>query len=183
MDIISKNKSKIEELNQRFNLILENYVDIRVRNLQNQQNTTAKYELDHIKSVITQLDSDGFVLQNSMDSAIHVSQQSVKEENTIIDKLKIENVKLKEQASRLKTNTVTSEGLFDEELDWYKIQLNLLIIMIIGFILCGKFYYDLQLTKPDHMVVIGGTALLGVVGFIFLFIYNRVITNSTTKVE
>jgi hypothetical protein len=174
MDILSKTKTKIEELNQRFFFILENFVTDYVSYLKDPSNPTAADEIQHVRTVVNKIDSDGFILKNSMDSAIEESQQEVRQQNIEISNLKIENENLKEEAKHLKRTALTSEGLFDEELEWYKLQLKLLIIMIIGFILCGMLYYDLQLTNTEHIVIIGGAIFLGSIEYTYNIIHNMI---------
>ena len=61
--------------------------------------------------------------------------------NKIIDELQKENEKLKAEAIQLKRQSLTSVGLYDDELDWYRKQIKIIIVMLIGVILCSKFFF------------------------------------------
>ena len=51
-EIINKTKTNIEVLNQRFFFILENFVPIYIKSLQNPQDTDVAKEMSHINTVI-----------------------------------------------------------------------------------------------------------------------------------
>jgi hypothetical protein len=146
MDILTKTKTNIEELNQRFFLILENFVPNYIRYLKEPSNTIVANEIQHVKSVVNKIDSDGFILKNSMDSAIQTSQERSRQQNIEIEKLKVENDKLNRQAKRLENKALTSEGLYYEEIEWYRLQIQTIIVMLIGVIACGKIFYNIQTT-------------------------------------
>jgi len=89
MDIVTKTKTNIDELNQRFFLILENFVPNYISYLKEPSNSIVANEIQHVKSVVNKIESDGFVLKNSMDSTIETSQQVSRQQNIEIEKLKL----------------------------------------------------------------------------------------------
>ena len=122
MDTLIKTKNTISELNDRFFLILENFVPNYIRHLQDPTNTQLSDEILHVDTVNNKIQSDGFILKNSMDSAIQASQQEMALLNVQIESLKRENDKLTEQVKKLEKTSLTSVGLYDEEIDWYRLQ-------------------------------------------------------------
>ena len=119
-EIINKTKTEIEGLNQRFFLILENFVPTYIRYLQNPPDEEMIKEISHINSVNTQIESDGFTIKNMMESTIATDQDKINKLNDKIRVLKKENEYLKGEQRDLKIAANTSVGLFDNELDWYK---------------------------------------------------------------
>jgi len=168
MEIINKTKTQIQILNQRFFLILENFVPHYISHLQNPQNETSAAEMDHINSVITQIDSDGFTLKNEMQVEIEKSQAVARNLSIEIEKLQTENKVLKTKTTNLERTTLTSEGLFDDELDWYRKQIKIIVIMLIGVIISTIFFHSLKLDIKNSiiailMVIIGGVLIEGVI--------------------
>ena len=102
--IINKTKSDIEALNQRFFLILENFVPTYIKSLQTPQNTDVIKELNHINTVTTQIESDGFTIKNMMESTIARDQDKINTLNVNIRELKKENKELKNKRQNTKTN-------------------------------------------------------------------------------
>ena len=70
MDILTTTKKNIQELNQRFFLLLENFVPNYIRYLQQPNNASIANEILHVTTVNNKIESDGFMLKNSMDMAI-----------------------------------------------------------------------------------------------------------------
>jgi len=172
--IINKTKSDIEALNQRFFLILENFVPTYIKSLQTPQNTDVIKELNHINTVTTQIESDGFTIKNMMESTIARDQDKINTLNVNIRELKKENKELKNKRQNLQTAKATSVGLFDDELEWYKIQIKIMVVMLIGIIIVGKVYYGFHVTILETAKTIG---IVVVAGFIFetliMYLYNR----------
>ena len=111
-----------------------------------------------------------------MNVEIDKSVKKSEEMNKIIDELQKENVKLKTEAIQLKRQSLTSVGLYDDELDWYRKQIKIIIVMIIGVILCSKFFLDLQLNTKELIISIGSVLIIGVIfEQIFMRIYNKII--------
>ena len=117
-----------------------------------------------------------------MESTIAVDQEKINKLNIEINHLKIENEKLKTREKNLKTATVTSVGLFDNELEWYKIQIKMIVVLMIGFIIGGKLYYGLQLTNWEHIKII---AIVFIIGIVFetlvMYLYNKMMYANSDK--
>jgi hypothetical protein len=176
MELINKTKKNIENLNQRFFLILENFIPTYVSYLQFPKNPDFVNDVEHIKEVVKKIDTDGFILKNEMNVEIDKSVKKSEEMNKIIDELQKENEKLKTEALRLKKQSLTSVGLYDDELEWYRKQIKIIIVMLIGIILCSKIFLDLQLNTKDMIISIGFVVILGVIfEQIFMRIYNKII--------
>ena len=75
-----------------------------------------------------------------MEVEIDVNQQLSDELTKEFEILQTENVNLKNEVRDLKRSSLTAEGLFDDEIDWYRKQIRIIIVMIIGIIVCGIFY-------------------------------------------
>jgi len=178
MELINKTKKNIENLNQRFFLILENFIPTYVSYLQFPKNPNFANDVEHIKEVVKKIDTDGFILKNEMNVEIDKSVKNSEEMNKIIDELQKENEKLKTEAKQLKRQSLTSVGLYDDELDWYRKQIKIIIVMIIGLILCSKILFDLQLNTKEMIVSIGIVLIIGVIiEQIFMRIYNKIINS------
>ena len=178
MELINKTKKNIENLNQRFFLILENFIPKYVSYLQFPKNPEFVNEVEHIKNVVTKIDTDGFVFNNEMNVEIDKSVKKSEEMNKIIDELQKENEKLKTEAIQLKRQSLTSVGLYDDELDWYRKQIKIIIVMIIGVILCSKFFSDLHLNTKEMIISIGFVVILGVIfEQIIMRIYDKIINS------
>ena len=174
MDILAKTKKNIEELNQRFFLLLENFVPNYIRYLQDPNNTTIADEILHVTSVNNKIASDGFILKNSMDTAIQASQDKTKQLNDVMDKIKKDNKNLNQQIKILEETSLTSVGLFNEEIDWYRLQIKTIIILLIGFALCGKLFYDLQPSMKEIMVLVGIVLVIGIIEMIVIYSYTKI---------
>ena len=146
MDTLIKTKNTITELNDRFFLILENFVPNYIKYLQDPTNTQLADEVLHVDTVNNRIQSDGFILKNSMESAIQTSQQEMATLNVKIETLKKENDKLTEQVKKLEKTSLTSVGLYDEEIDWYRLQVKTVLILLIGFI--AFFESGLEISVP-----------------------------------
>ena len=142
MDTLIKTKNTITELNERFFLILENFVPNYIKYLQDPTNTQLADEVLHVDTVNNRIQSDGFILKNSMESAIQTSQQEMATLNVKIETLKKENDKLNEQVKKLEKTSLTSVGLYDEEIDWYRLQIKTIIIFTQFFNLIIPFFFN-----------------------------------------
>lgn len=180
--MINKTKTNIEDLNQRFFLILENFVPSYIKYLQYPQDTEIANDINYVKGVVTEIESDGFIIKNNMESTIAMDQEKINKLNIEINRLKIENEKLKTREKYLKTTSVTSVGLFDDELEWYKIQIKMIVVLMIGFIIGGKLYYGLQLTNWEHIKTIAIVFLIGIVfETLVMYLYNKIRYGSSDK--
>jgi ribosomal silencing factor RsfS len=181
MDILTTTKKNIQELNQRFFLLLENFVPNYIRYLQQPNNASIANEILHVTTVNNKIESDGFMLKNSMDMAIQASQEKTKQMNNIVDTLKTENKALKARVKKLENTSLTSIGLFDEELDWYIIQLKTIIILLIGIALSGKLFYDLQPSMKQCIVLFGIVLVLILIETAGMYTYNKIKNYTSTR--
>jgi len=174
MDLVNKAKKEINELQQRFSLILENYVDDYVSYLRNPSNDEDLNNINHIKSVISNIDSQSFLLKNMMEREMQKIENNTSEFNIEIDALKKENKILKHRVKILDENVLTADGLFDNEIDLYKKQILTIVVLLIGIISISKVYYDLQLDKSQHINVLLYTFIVTVVVYIFRNLYGKI---------
>ena len=116
------------------------------------------------------------MLKNSMDSAIQASQEKTSQLNSNIDALKKNNIGLHEEVKKLENTALTSVGLFDEELEWYKLQLKTIIILIIGMVLCGKLIYNLEPSTKQIIVLLGIICVLSIIVLAGIAIYSKIIS-------
>ena len=172
MDTLIKTKNTITELNDRFFLILENFVPNYIKYLQDPTNTQLADEVLHVDTVNNRIQSDGFILKNSMESAIQTSQQEMATLNVKIETLKKENDKLTEQVKKLEKTSLTSVGLYDEEIDWYRLQVKTVLILLIGFIICIKVGMSLYPTSRELMMILGIVLILSVMEKISRYFYE-----------
>ena len=101
-ELINKTKTNIEGLNQRFFFVLENFVPNYIRYLENPKDSAASSEINYVNNVITEIESDGFTLKNTMESTIAKDQERLNKLNLEITGLKKENEELKHQEKRTK---------------------------------------------------------------------------------
>lgn len=174
MDTLIKTKNTITELNDRFFLILENFVPNYIKYLQDPTNTQLADEVLHVDTVNNRIQSDGFILKNSMESAIQTSQQEMATLNVKIETLKKENDKLTEQVKKLEKTSLTSVGLYDEEIDWYRLQVKTVLILLIGFIICIKVGMSLYPTSRELIIIMGVILLLSIMEKISRYFYDKI---------
>jgi len=174
MDTLIKTKNTITELNERFFLILENFVPNYIKYLQDPTNTQLADEVLHVDTVNNRIQSDGFILKNSMESAIQTSQQEMATLNVKIETLKKENDKLTEQVKKLEKTSLTSVGLYDEEIDWYRLQVKTVLILLIGFIICIKVGMSLYPTSRELIIIMGVILLLSIMEKISRYFYDKI---------
>ena len=174
MDTLIKTKNTITELNERFFLILENFVPNYIKYLQDPTNTQLADEVLHVDTVNNRIQSDGFILKNSMESAIQTSQQEMATLNVKIETLKKENDKLNEQVKKLEKTSLTSVGLYDEEIDWYRLQVKTVLILLIGFVICIKVGMSLYPTSRELIIIMGVILLLSIMEKISRYFYDKI---------
>ena len=63
MEIIKQTKNQLTNLNQRFFFNFRKFVPHYVSYLQNPKNVIAAQEIQHVKSVVNDINSQGFVLK------------------------------------------------------------------------------------------------------------------------
>lgn len=163
MEILKQIKIQLINLNQRFFLILENFVAHYISYLRNPQNQVSAEEIEHIKSVVNEINSQAFILKNQMEVKIEASQKLSNKLTREIDVLQKENIRLQHKTKTLKKVSLTSEGLFDDELDWYRKQIKIIIVLLSGILICGKFFYSFQLELKQNMIAIVSAIIVGVI--------------------
>lgn len=169
MDIITKIDEKIINLDDRFNKLLENFVTNYALYLKTPSNQTYEEEKNYVFNTIQELNKDGFLLINEMQTIMQTTSTNVGELNIKINKLKLQNKKLKTIEKQLLEQNQTAVGLFDEEVEWYKYNLKDLIIRIIGVIIGMVFIKKLDLSTPELIKVL-------IIGFILFVIYNSILS-------
>ena len=159
MDLLTNLKEKIEELNNRFFYIMENFIPNYINYLRDPKNNTHTSKITRINGVITNINSDAHVLQNQLQVAIDDNDTKMVQMNNDIASLKQENKAMKSKVKELSSRTVTSEGLFYTELDWYKKQLLVILLLFVGIVygirlLTGLDMSWLQLAVPISLFII-----------------------------
>jgi hypothetical protein len=159
MDLLTNSKEKIEELNNRFFYIMENFIPNYINYLRDPKNNTHTSKITRINGVITNINSDAHVLQNQLQVAIDDNDTKMVQMNNDIASLKQENKAMKSKVKELSSRTVTSEGLFYTELDWYKKQLLVILLLFVGIVygirlLTGLDMSWLQLAVPISLFII-----------------------------
>jgi glycosylphosphatidylinositol transamidase (GPIT) subunit GPI8 len=159
MNLLTTSKEKIEELNNRFFYIMENFIPKYINYLRDPKDDNNKSEITRINDVITNINSDAHVLQNQLQVAIDNNDTKMVQLNADIASLKQENKNMKSRVKELSSQTVTSEGLFDTELDWYKKQLLIILLLFVGIVygirlLTGLDMSWLQLAVPISLFII-----------------------------
>ena len=94
------------------------------------------------------------LLKNEMQVEIEKSQAVARNLSIEIEKLQTENKVLKTKTTNLKRTTLTSEGLFDDELDWYRKQIKIIVVMLIGVIISTIFFHSLKLDIKNSIIAI-----------------------------
>ena len=109
-----------------------------------------------------------------MDSAIQLSQQEMSALNVKIESLKVENNKLTEQVKKLKKTSLTSVGLYDEEIDWYRLQVKNVLILLVGFAICIKLGISLYPTSRELMMILGIVLILSIMEKTGMYLYEKI---------
>jgi hypothetical protein len=174
MNPIIKTKETIIELNNRFFLILENFVPNYIRHLQEPADTQISDEILHVTTVNDKIQSDGLILKNTMDSAIEKSQKEMSELNVKIESFKRANNKLMEQVKKLEKTSLTSTGLYAEEIDWYREQIKNVIILLLGLVICLKVGSSLYPTSRELIIIIGIVLILSFFEIMGMYFYDKI---------
>jgi len=172
MEIIKKLDYEIKELNTNFLLNLENYARTYYNTLIAPQNKVNHDLLARKNGRLNTIDQTGLLLKNKMNNLINKMSKQLDEMNINIAKLKKENIKLTRESKMLHKDALTADGLFDGELDWYRDQVKIVVVMVIGVIIGFVFYKKLNLTLKDHIISI---AIVLVFGYLFSAIYNFIL--------
>lgn len=164
MNIIKNMKEKIDELDNRFYLLVEGFVPMYAAYLKNPQNTILSQEANFVNQGVNKINSDAFLLMNNMHSEIEKESKLTAALTIEMEKLKKDNEIMKNKVKQLKRQSLTAEGMFDDQLDWYRDQITVIIVMLIGVIL-GTFF--LRTLKLDFKQWIISLAIVIVFGFLF----------------
>jgi len=171
MDKIKPTGRKIELLNKRFSLLLENFVENYILYLKYPNNEEYTNETNFVLSEIEDINSKSFLLMNDMESEIEKESKNTASLTTKMETLKKENNIMREKLKGLKSRSITAEGMFDDQLSWYREQLTTIIVLVIGVILGIYFFIGLKLGFKDlfisiAVVIIFGTIFSKLIGFI-----------------
>ena len=170
--------TEIKEINTTFLLNLENYARVFYNTLSKPDNIMNRNKLARKDDILEQVDSKGLLVKNQMTGLINEMTTEMDSTNTKIERLKTENKLLKEKAGNLHKNVLTSGGLFDGELEWYREQVKIVIVMFIGIIICSAMFTKMNLTIKDKLVALIIVIVLGTLfTYIANFIVNLVNTN------
>ena len=161
MNVIKSIGTEIKELDTNFLLNLENYEEIFYNNLKPNSSSSDKSELARKDGTLENIDSKAFALKNKMLSLIDKMSGEMENMNDEMSATKRENKELKEQASELKKEAITSTGLYDGELTWYREQVNTTIVLLIGIVIGLILFKQMNLTKKDMSIVVVATIVLG----------------------
>jgi len=183
MEFLNKSKKEIDELDQRFLLVLENYVDDYVSYLREPNNSEYTTSMNHINSVIENINSQGFLLKNKMEKELVNIENRSTAYNSEINVLKQENKALKENVKILDEDVLTADGLFDNEIELYKKQMITILILIIGLIGVSKIYYDLKLDMHQNIKVLFISCIIPLVVYIITIFKDKIVDyyNDATK--
>jgi hypothetical protein len=163
MELINNMNKNINELNERFSLILENFVPNYILSLKYPNNTKYTEETNHVFNTIQNINSSAFLLMNDMHSEIDKENKITMQSNTQMDQLKKQNEAMKHKLKKLKAQAITAEGMFDNLLDWYKEQLVIIVVMIIGILLGFYFLKTLNMNKKQWVISLTIMFLVGYV--------------------
>jgi uncharacterized membrane protein len=168
MNLLITSKKKIEELNDRFFYIMEDFIPNDVNYLKDPKNVKYKSIMERIYDTVSNINSDGHILQNNMQKGIMDNDNKIIKMNKEIAILKNENAEINTNTSKLQNQANTAEGLFNSETDWYKKQLLIIILLIIGIIFSIKYIIQLDLSRIQIIISI-------IIAYIFNWIYTAII--------
>lgn len=154
-------KEKINQLDQKFFLLVENFIPNYVLYLKNPQNPDYIEETDYVFSSIDKINSNAFMLMNQMHNEIDKESELTGKLTINMEKMKKENELMKERVKGLKRQSLTAEGMFDDQLDYYKDQLTVVIVMLIGVILGAFFLSTLKLKFKDWFISLAVVIIFG----------------------
>lgn len=173
MSIIKNIGEEIKEINKHFLLNLENYEDVFYNALDEPNNIMYRNKLDRKNGLLEKIDSNAFIVKNKMNSLIDSMTNEMNLMNTDMERFKKENIILNEKAKILHKDVLTSDGLFDGELEWYREQVKTVIVMLIGVIIGTILFKQMNLNMKDTIISIITVLLLGT---IFTKIANYIVS-------
>jgi hypothetical protein len=176
MNIITKIGSEIKEINTHFLLNLENYARAYYNTLDTPKNEIYRNELARKTQILQTIDSKAFIVKNKMNTLLDKMSQEMESMNNKLSKLKGENKILREKSKDLHNIELTADGLYDEELDWYREQVKIVIVMLIGVVVGTIMFKQLNLTIKDTAIAFITVILLGT-------IFTKIANFVTSKVN
>ena len=124
--------------------------------------------MDRIYNTVSSINSDAHILQNKIQIGISNNDDKIVKMNKEIAVLKQQNKEININTGKLQSQAITAEGLFDSELDWYKKQLLIILLLIIGIVFSIKYIIQLDLSRLQIIVSI-------ILAYIFKWIYSVII--------
>ena len=113
MNVIKNIGNEIKEINTNFLLNLENYENVFFNTLNEPNNNIYISELSRKNGILENIDSRAFVVKNQMNKLIDNMTNEMNSMNTDMERIKKENIILKEKAKILHKDVLTSDGLYD----------------------------------------------------------------------
>jgi hypothetical protein len=147
MDQVKEIQQKLYNSNQRFFLILENFVDVYVNTKTDPNNPIYTNDMAHIKGVISEIEHDIFLTKNTIERAIEKNDSIMNKDNDKINKLQQKNKQLSEVYGGLLATSRSAVGLFDDETQLYTQTMTNIIIYILTILFGG--YYLRKLVKSE----------------------------------
>ena len=161
MNTIKKIESDITELNTYFLLNLENYARVFYNTLIEPKNPDYKNDLFRKNNILQDIDSTALTLKNKMLTLIDTMSNRMNMMNNKIEKYKRENDVLKQKAKTLNKDALTADGLFDGELEWYREQVKIVVVMLIGIIIGTIMFKQMNLSSKNIVIALIIVIVLG----------------------
>ena len=173
MNKITKFGSEIKEINTHFLLNLENYARSYYNTLDKPKNEIYRTDLARKTGILQTIDSKSLIVKNQMDTLLDKMSQEMDSMNEKLRKLKGENKILRDKSKDLHRVGLTADGLYDGELDWYREQVKIVIVILIGIVVGIVMFKQLNLTIKDTVIALITVILFGT---IFTKIANFIIS-------
>jgi Skp family chaperone for outer membrane proteins len=161
MNIITKIGSEIKEINTNFLLNLENYAHTYYNTLDAPTNEIYRTDLARKNGILQKIDSKAFTVKNQMNTLLDKMSQEMDSMNDKLSKLKRENKILRDKSKDLHRAGLTADGLYDGELDWYREQVKIVIVMLIGVVVGTFIFKQLKLTIKETLIAVITVIILG----------------------
>tara|TARA_B110000967_G_scaffold196843_1_gene227907 strand:+ start:1189 stop:1632 length:444 start_codon:yes stop_codon:yes gene_type:complete len=147
MDQVKEIQQKLYNINQRFFLILENFVDVYVNTKIDPNNPIYTKDMSHIKDVVRDIEHDIFLTKNRIEKSIENNDSNMNKDNEEIHKLQQKNKQLSEIYGGLLATSRSAVGLFDDETQLYTQTVINVVIYIVTVVYGG--YYLRKLVKGE----------------------------------
>ena len=134
-------KKKINNLNNRFFLILENYKKIYPMFKLNPNYDQYSTSMATSQGNLTTLQHNLFMTKNSLEKNIGKNNNNIVEADKTINKLIVKNNKLKGNVGNLRDSAQSAKGLINEEREMYNLELLKLTTLIVGSAAMGVLIY------------------------------------------